>query len=335
MRRPKPFFRSQTQSWYVQFGRQQINLGPDEKAAYAQYDQMILLRVNEGATGLVPAILDRYWRHITEELAETTTNRRKPILKSFGTYVGNLPLAALKPHHVLDWVNETYPEAGPSYRNTLLTVIKGWSSWATQAGYFPSDPLRAIRKPKPAVRQEFVPHARWGELLEACGPPGAPFRILVEFLLETGARAEEAFKVQTEYVDLAERRVVFPIGSSKGRRRSRIIWLSQRAAEIARDQSQLYPTGHLLRNSRRQPWTKSAVKKQFLPVKEAMGLPWLCATSLRHSFAHHRLSLGQDSLIVSTLLGHTGPRMLQERYGHVGVNSQLMREAADKPQIRG
>lgn len=32
-RQPKPFFRKFTQSWYLQLGRNQINLGPDRKAA--------------------------------------------------------------------------------------------------------------------------------------------------------------------------------------------------------------------------------------------------------------------------------------------------------------
>jgi hypothetical protein len=33
MRGPKPFYRKQTRSFYVQLDGQQINLGPDENAA--------------------------------------------------------------------------------------------------------------------------------------------------------------------------------------------------------------------------------------------------------------------------------------------------------------
>jgi hypothetical protein len=42
MRRPKPFFRKQTQTWYVQIGRRQINLGRDEKEAFKQYHALML-----------------------------------------------------------------------------------------------------------------------------------------------------------------------------------------------------------------------------------------------------------------------------------------------------
>jgi hypothetical protein len=33
MKFPKPFFRKQTQSWYVQLGKKQHNLGPDKDVA--------------------------------------------------------------------------------------------------------------------------------------------------------------------------------------------------------------------------------------------------------------------------------------------------------------
>ena len=32
MREPKPFFRKQTRTWYVQIGKKQHNLGPDEQS---------------------------------------------------------------------------------------------------------------------------------------------------------------------------------------------------------------------------------------------------------------------------------------------------------------
>lgn len=40
MRRPKPFYRKQTKSWYVQIGKKQINLGKDEGEAWKAYDRL-------------------------------------------------------------------------------------------------------------------------------------------------------------------------------------------------------------------------------------------------------------------------------------------------------
>ena len=41
MKQPKPFFRRFTQSWYVQIGNQQINLGRDRKLAWEKYHQLM------------------------------------------------------------------------------------------------------------------------------------------------------------------------------------------------------------------------------------------------------------------------------------------------------
>ena len=59
-------------------------------------------------------------------------------------------------------------------------------------------------------------------------------------------------------------------------------------------------------------------------------MPGLVATTLRHSFAHHRLTSGQDSLTVSKLLGHVDSRMLSSRYSHLEANAEYMSAAANQ-----
>jgi hypothetical protein len=41
MREPKPFFRKQTGTWYVQIGKKQHNLGPDEQVAKQKYHALM------------------------------------------------------------------------------------------------------------------------------------------------------------------------------------------------------------------------------------------------------------------------------------------------------
>ena len=38
---PKPFFRPRRGLWYVQLQGRQVNLGPDERAAFAGYHQLM------------------------------------------------------------------------------------------------------------------------------------------------------------------------------------------------------------------------------------------------------------------------------------------------------
>src|SRR5690606_36255992 len=77
------------------------------------------------------------------------------------------------------------------------------------------------------------------------------------------------------------------------------------------------------------PWKKDAIKDRFKRLRVKLGMPGLCATVLRHSFAHHKLVSGTDSMIVSKLLGHSCGRMLATRYGHLEDASKLLRDAAN------
>ena len=62
-------------------------------------------------------------------------------------------------------------------------------------------------------------------------------------------------------------------------------------------------------------------------------MPKLCATVLRHSFAHYRLSEGQDALTVAKLMGHVDTRMIATRYGHLDSNVEFMQAEANRIMI--
>jgi integrase len=89
-----------------------------------------------------------------------------------------------------------------------------------------------------------------------------------------------------------------------------------------------YPEGKLFRTSKGIAWDRNSLRCRFRKLKEIMGMPKLCATTLRHSFAHYRLTQKQDSLTVSKLLGHTSGQMLATRYGHLEDSDFLASEAS-------
>jgi integrase len=68
---------------------------------------------------------------------------------------------------------------------------------------------------------------------------------------------------------------------------------------------------------------------RFRRFKRLLKMPKLCATTLRHSFAHHRLTIGQDALTVAKLMGHSKVTMLATRYGHIDSNAEYMAAAAN------
>ena len=310
----KPFFRSQKKTWYVHWQGKTISLGKDEKKAFAKWEA---LQRSQQAPESCLELLDDYYVFLLENRAATTADRRKPILKSFALAVGRLRVDQLTPRHVEKWV-ATYGGASPTYKNTLITAVKAAFSWGVKSGRLTVNPLANVIKPTPRVRQTFVPPSRWPELLGHCK---GSFRDLVEFMLLTGARVEEVVKLEARHFDGA--RFILDIADSKGRKRSRVIYVpDQLLGKIPKE-------GYAFVNSRGKPWTRNSIRCRFRELKKVMNMPDLCATTLRHSFAHARLSAGQDSLTVSKLMGHVDLQMLARRYGHLDANVDLMRQAAN------
>lgn len=83
MRQPKPFFRKFTQTWYLTLNGKQINLGPDEEAAFEKYHELMAGRGlaqtryssvahlfdgypalgRQELTGIMPNCLQTQWSH--------------------------------------------------------------------------------------------------------------------------------------------------------------------------------------------------------------------------------------------------------------------------------
>jgi integrase len=120
-----------------------------------------------------------------------------------------------------------------------------------------------------------------------------------------------------------------PISSSKGRKRSRVVYVPKESLPIVRRLVKENPTGPLFRNSKGRPWDKNSIRCRFRRLKRELGMPGLTATTLRHSFAHWRLTLGQDSETVAKLMGHVDTTMLSRRYGHVEQNTEYMKKSAN------
>lgn len=116
-----------------------------------------------------------------------------------------------------------------------------------------------------------------------------------------------------------------PIGHDSGVRK-----LPDEALVIVDRLAKQYKSGPIFRNRNGEPWKKDAIKCRFARLKEKLNTPELCATTLRHSYAHYQLTSGTDSHIVSKLMGHSTEKMLLERYGHVEQNPEFMANQANR-----
>jgi len=329
MREPKPFFRSQTGSWYLQLGKRQIPLGKDKESAWEQYHRLMGKRADG-----VPVETDCVARLFNLYLAWLEANRARPTfekalrhLRSFGQKIGpDLKVSKLRPFHVQRWLDERYANASATYKNAAITVVKGALNWAEQQGYIIRNPIAKMKKPSPAIREFIVPATRWPDVLAAI--KGQEFRDFVTFMLDSGARPQEVCRAEVRHFDREGCWLVFPRAESKGKRRQRVIYLPTASLEIVDRLVKQHKEGHIFRNSNGKPWGKNSVNCRFRRLKKKLEMPKLCATVLRHSYAHHRLVNGTDSLVVSKLLGHVDGRMLATRYGHVEQNPTFMLEQA-------
>jgi integrase len=201
-------------------------------------------------------------------------------------------------------------------------------SWAKAMGYTETNPIEDMPKPEPRVRQEYVPADLWPRVLELA--TDQPFRDFLTVMLSAGARPQEMFKFEAEHFDRLGKRMVLKIENSKGKRKSRVVYLPPDALAIIERLAADYPTGKLFRNRKGRPWTKNAIRCRFRYLKRELGMANLCATTLRHSYAHYRLTNGQDALTVAKLMGHVDTRMVSTRYGHLEANTDYMQNAASQ-----
>ena len=329
MKLPKPWFRKQTQTWYVSIDGRQHNLGKDEAAAKRAYHKLMADEGRDSPVGLftVRQILGFYWKWLVHNCAESTYSGRKPILESFGLAVSPTLLARdLRAYEVQRWIDNNDRIKSPTTVGDRIGLIKGVMNWAETQDYIDRNPIAKMKKPAALIAQEFIPADLWPKVIALATDES--FRTLLVVSLAIGSRPQEFKIFEAKYFDGA--RFVLPIDKSKGRKRPRIIYLPDDVIAIVKRLIVEYPEGPLFRNSKGKPWTNNAIKCRFRRFKRLLKMPGLCARTLRHSFAHHRLTSGQDPLIVSKLMGHVDTRMVATHYGHIEANVDFMTQAANQ-----
>ena len=234
----------------------------------------------------------------------------------------------MKPLHVQRWIDKHYRRRSATYKNIAITAVKAALNWAAEQGYIGHSPIARMKKPRCACREFYVPVVEWLRVLNAAR--GQEFKELVTVMFASGARPQEIRHIEARHYEPELVRLVFLRDESKGKKRRRVVYLDDVAREIVKRLVASYPRGPLFRNSRGRAWTSDALSARFRRLKSKLGMPKLCAYTLRHSYAHWQLIAGIDSHVVSKLLGHRDGRMLETRYGHIERDATFLLTAAKK-----
>ena len=335
---PKPFFRSARNCWFVQLGKEQIKLDPDEETAMRLYHELMAARAAAPKTlsptpdGTLTAaeVFDKYLDWCEKHREPRTYEWYRDHIQSFCDHTKDVvrkSAADLKPFHVVEWA-DTHTDWGAAYRRGAIIAIQRPFNWAEKLGYISASPVKYIEKPKPSRRENAVTSDDWKKI-RAHYPAGDPFLLLLEFSWESGCRPQESKRIEARHVDLLRLRVVFPPDEAKGKKRTRVIHLTEPASLILAVLVREQTTGPLFLNEDGKPWTAQAMSCRFGRLKKHLGVKF-AAYDFRHGFCERLLESGADHLTVAELLGHADGKMVATVYSHLHTADRHLRETLKK-----
>ncbi len=305
---PKPFFKANRNTWYVEIDRVQHPLGkhpdalppPQKKGSGWEAPREILdayhrkMAELQQAEAVPPAavtapavatVLDEFAGWLAGRVAEGSKAPRTlawytDYLTSFldflrreepGRQVPTLTADQLEPLHVYRWV-DAHPDWKAGKRGAMVAVQCAFN-WAAKAGLLKAlggrSPLAGLEKPPQGRREQLVTAEEFAIILSLARD--REFADLLESAWQTGVRPHELFTVEARFVDLANARWVFPVRQSKGKKTQRVVYLTDKALAITRRLMQEHPEGPLFRNTDGMRWCVSSVKSRFQRLRDELG----------------------------------------------------------------
>jgi integrase len=274
---PEPFWREQTQCYYVQIGKKQRRLSKDRNEAYRLYHELMSRTADAPPPPPAPhsqlavAIIDLFLEWASKNKAKRTYEAYLGHLQSFVDFLPpGITVAELKPHHVTRVMDDHAERWSNNTKNDFATDVQRAFNWAVEEGLIDRSPLAKLKKPAREGRETAVSPAEYWEIMTAVEEPN--FRDLLELAWETGARVQELRVIEARHVDFERVRIVFPPKESKGKKRHRVIYLTERARAILSRLAGTRPHGPLLRNSKSEAWVKDSINCAFIRLRVALGL---------------------------------------------------------------
>jgi hypothetical protein len=120
MRNARPWKRESTNTWHVWIDGKQVYLGKDEKKAHEKYRQRLGCEVP--ADFIARQVLQAYGKWCKANLADSTCQRRTPVLESFAKSVRpTLKAEALRGIHVERWLETCERVKSPTTKGDYIT----------------------------------------------------------------------------------------------------------------------------------------------------------------------------------------------------------------------
>lgn len=323
MKQPKPFFRKYTQSWYVQFGKKQINLGRDKKAAWEQYHELMASRKTINGTATAASFFEAYLDWLQKHRSPATYRSATHYLSSFVRFIGKRKqLRRITADQVEEWLVGT--KWASTTQSDGISHLNRAFAWGLRKGFLQRSPIAELEyKPSRRRREVYTPE-EWQKIVACCDQC---FLDILEFMAETGCRPIEARRLERKHIDLENEVAILQWSESKTDS-VRVIFLTEKAKEICSRLSDR--EGPIFRNSRGRPWTKDAIKCRFARIKKKTGIDRIIAYAIRHTYATEALKKSVDSVSLAVLMGHRDVSQIARTYQHLAKDFSYLKEQAKK-----
>lgn len=311
-RPPKPWFWASRNGWYVTIRGERHFLGEEKDASHTAF-HLLMAKPAERVvirSDSVVALIDQFLEWVELHRAADTYIWYQSRLELFARKYPDLLVGQLKAYHVQQWI-DSFKVSNGTKRNYARSIQR-CMRWCEEQGIIDRSPIAHFKKPRGGIREVVISEKEYKAILGAI--KRQPFKDLVTFAWETGARAAECLAIESRHVDLRNHRVVFPRSEEKMERQPRVIYLTDASERILKRLSRR--TGFLFRNTDGVPWTTEAVNCAFIRIQGKLKKKY-CLTAFRHSFAHRKLREGVDALTVSVLMGHKDTSTLARVYSHL------------------
>lgn len=337
---PVPFWWSARQCYYLQVGKKQIRLDADFDTAKRMAHKILSEPQEEPKKVLVEGTSPTVISVLEGFLDWTEAHREKPTYDAYKTRLQHF-IDSLKAH---DELSLTVEKLRPLHVNRVTTAKgKAWSenyqhdfiqsceramNWGKEQGLFDRHSLERMKKPGRQARELVVSPEEYETILSHV--KSSSLRMLLEVTWETGLRVQEVRKIEAKFVDLKAQTIVFPPSKSKGKKRSRIVYIgTEKAVTLITDACKKHPSGPIFRNARGNPWTKDAINNAFCRLQEKVGVKYHLG-ALRKSFATEAIKNGVDTVSLAHLMGHTDTTMVSKVYARVAQDTAHMKAMAKK-----
>jgi len=285
------------------------------------------------AAGLVvPDVFELYLEWCLKNRSPRTYEWSRNHIQNFLDSLADkrLPVAALKPFHVQQWV-DSKDTWGPNHTRGAITAVQRAFTWAEKLGHLTKSPIAHIEKPAPKRREQVLTTAEFQNLLGQV--KDETFRDVLEFCWETGARVQEVRLIEAYHFKADRSRIEIPPNQAKGKKRWRVVYLTDRAEEIVRRLVPLYPEGSIFRNVDGNSWDAQNFNCRFFRLHKKLGVKY-ALTAIRHSFCQRLLEAGVDHTTVAALMGHSNAVMVSSTYSHMDqakdfLKAELTRASRD------